>query len=85
MTEYDNTNRGIMSRDQKRTNDKAPEFTGTLNVAGTEYRIAAWVKERKDGSGKFFSLSVSPKEESYARPSSAERAKQQAADDDIPF
>ena len=85
MPEYDNTNRGIMSRDQKRTNDKAPEFTGTLDVEGTEYRIAAWIKERRDGSGKFFSLAISRKEESQARPSSAEKAKQQAVDDDIPF
>ena len=80
-TEFDNTNRGIMSRDQNRTNDKAPEFTGTLDVNGTEYRIAAWVKERKDGTGKFFSLKVSLPQEKKAKDSGRVADMQ----DDIPF
>lgn len=56
MTEYNNTNRGVLFRDNKRTNDRAPEYTGKLDVDGKEYRIAAWVKEGKNG--KFFSLQV---------------------------
>lgn len=62
MKAYDNTNRGILSRNDKRTEDRHPEYTGSLNVDGVEYRLSAWVKERKDGSGKFFSLSVKRKE-----------------------
>ena len=91
MTEYDNTNRGVLFRDENPKSEKAPSHTGTLNVNGTEYRVAAWVKVSKAGN-KFFSLSVSPKDEKpqNVRPSSAERAAKPAptiADmtDDIPF
>jgi uncharacterized protein (DUF736 family) len=58
MSDYDNTNTGTLFRDDKRTNDRAPEFTGTLNVEGKEYRIAAWVKESTKTGKKFFSLKV---------------------------
>lgn len=58
MPEYDNTNSGVLFRDTKRTNDKAPEYTGKLDVGGKEYRLAAWLKESKSGT-KFFSLKIS--------------------------
>ena len=81
MTKYDNTNSGILSRNDRRESDKHPEFTGTLNVEGTEYRLAAWVRERKDGSGKFFSLKVTPKEERAPKESKTIAE----LDDDCPF
>lgn len=62
MTQYDNTNKGILSRNDRREKDSQPEYNGTINVEGVEYWLSGWVKERKDGSGKFFSLSVKRKE-----------------------
>lgn len=62
MAEYDNTNRGILSRNDRKEKDTHPDHRGTLNVEGVEYYIDAWVKERKDKSGKFFSLSVKRKD-----------------------
>ena len=61
MTDYDNTNSGALFRNDRKTNDRQPTHTGTLNVEGKEYWISAWVKEGK--KGKFFSLDLSPKEE----------------------
>lgn len=55
---YDNVNRGVLFRDEKRTNERAPEYTGTINVAGKDFRLSAWVKESKAGK-KFLSLAVS--------------------------
>lgn len=55
---YDNTNSGALFRDEKRTNDRAPEYTGTLNVEGKDYRIVAWVKESTKSGKKFFSLKI---------------------------
>ena len=54
---YDTTNRGVLFRDEKRKNERAPEYTGTINILGKEYRLSAWIKESKTGK-KFFSLSV---------------------------
>lgn len=62
MTGYDNTNKGILSKNDRREKETHPEYTGTLNVEGVDYWVSGWVKERKDGSGKFFSLSVKRKE-----------------------
>jgi len=56
--EYDNTNSGALFRNNKRANERAPEFTGNINVDGVEKRIAAWVKESRAGN-KFFSIKVS--------------------------
>ncbi len=62
---------------------------------GVEFWLSAWIKDKKDGSGKFMSLSFKPKEErqQQQRPASAPAKKtlsQQAADDwsdpdSIPF
>lgn len=72
---YDNTDRGALFRNDRREGNQ-PEYTGKINVGGTEYRLAAWVRESNAGR-KYFSLAVSfpdkPKEP------------EQDFDDDIPF
>lgn len=60
MTEYDNNNRGAMFRNKDRKSDKHPEYSGSVNVEGVDYWLSGWVKEGK--SGKFFSLSLKPKD-----------------------
>lgn len=62
MSDYDNTNTGILSRNDRKEQPNHPDFKGQINVAGVEYWLSGWVKERKDKTGKFFSLSVKPKE-----------------------
>lgn len=62
---YDNTNRGTLSKNERKTKDTHPEYTGQINVEGKEYWLSAWVKEAKQGPNagkKFFSMSVKPKE-----------------------
>jgi hypothetical protein len=61
MTQYDETNKGALFRNERRENDRQPTHTGPLNVEGVEYWISAWTKESKAGK-KFFSLSVKRKE-----------------------
>ena len=61
MTTYDNTNRWILKRNERRAKDTSPEFVGTINIDGKEYWLSGWVKERQLG-GKMFSGTVKPKE-----------------------
>jgi len=64
MTEYDNTNRGSIWKNDKKENDKHPDFTGSLNVDGVEYWVSAW--KRKEGASSkapALSFSIKPKEE----------------------
>jgi len=65
MAEYDNTNRGVLFRQKEKKQDTHPDYEGNLNVEGVDFWIKGWIKEKKDGSGKFLSLSVKPKQ---ARP-----------------
>ena len=55
---FDNTNKGVLFKDEKRTNERAPEYTGTINVRGMDYKISAWIKESKAGK-RFLSLAIS--------------------------
>lgn len=82
---FDNTNSGILSRNERKEKDSHPDFSGQINVEGNDYWLSGWVKEKKDGSGKFFSLSVRPKD--GAKPAAKPQAKQslEEMDSDIPF
>lgn len=83
---YDKTNSGILSRNDRKEKDTHPDFTGQINVEGTDYWLNGWVKERKDGSGKFFSLSVRRKDAPRNEPARNEpKAEPDPFDDAIPF
>ena len=64
--QFDNTNRGILSRNERKEKDTHPSHKGSINVDGVEYWLDAWTQERKDGSGKFFSLSIKRKDQQSA-------------------
>lgn len=83
--QYDNTNRGILSRNTRREKDTHPEYTGSINIEGREYWLSGWVNEKKDGSGKFFSLSVKAKEPITIGPDEPGVTLNIQLNDDIPF
>jgi uncharacterized protein (DUF736 family) len=83
MSEYDNTNRGSLFRNNKKEEDRHPDFNGSINVEGTEYWLNAWIKESKKDGTKFFSLSIKEKQDS-PRQSSAPTRKSKV-DDGLPF
>ena len=92
MATYDNTNRGILSRNDRKEKDTHPSHKGSINIEGVEYWLDAWTQERKDGSGKFFSLSVKRKDKQAepARAPAAAPAPRHSSgfddmSDDIPF
>jgi hypothetical protein len=79
--EYDNTNRGVLfSERDKKTKDDDRDYSGSINIDGTEYWLSAWIRTSKKTGQKFMSLSVKPKEE--RAPSNEGR---RDMDDQIPF
>lgn len=88
---YDNTNSGLLARNERKEKDTQPDFTGSINVEGVEYWLSGWTKEGKPGSkleGKrYFSLSVRRKDSQVpaAAPKPAGGSGFEDMDDDIPF
>lgn len=82
----DFTNSGFLFKNDKKTEEKQPDYTGKLNIDGTEYKLAGWLRDTKDGR-KFLSLKPSPatppQQPAVARPPSPEVA--EYGDDDVPF
>ena len=60
MTQFDNTNRGSIWKNEKKLTDTHPDFTGALNVEGVEYWVSAW-KRKPDASPNAPALSFSIK------------------------
>ncbi len=56
MPDYDNTNRGVLFKNQNKKTDSHPDYTGSINIQGTDHWFSAWIKEGK--SGKFMSCSI---------------------------
>jgi len=83
MAEFDNTNRGVLFKNQYRKTEKHPDYTGNINVEGKELDLAAWVRKSKKGV-VYISLSVSePKVEDLT--SEIESVYNQDIDEDIPY
>lgn len=79
---YDNTNKGSLSKNEKKNSDKHPDYKGSANIEGTEYWISGWI--RKGQNGTFLSLAF---EEKNAQGSGNKRQQSRNAgsDGDMPF
>ena len=58
---FDNTNRGVLFKNQEMSRDSDADYRGNINVGGVEHWLNAWIKTSKAGE-KYMSLSVRPKE-----------------------
>ena len=81
MTEYDNTNRGVLFREEDKKNERGPDYTGTVNVNGEDFRLAGWIKTSQRSGQKFLSLAVSEPQNGGAAPTPSAGV----AVDDVPF
>jgi hypothetical protein len=67
---YDNTNSGLLAKNDKQGNESRPDYRGSINVDGRDYWLSAWIKTGRDGTKlagqKYMSLSVKPKDEQAA-------------------
>lgn len=84
--QYDNELRGLIGKNDRKEQDSHPDIKGECQIGGQSYWISGWRKERKDGSGSFYSLSFKAKDAPAPKPAS--RPAQQPASaymDDVPF
>jgi uncharacterized protein (DUF736 family) len=83
---YDNTNSGALFKNDDKSNERHPDYKGSLNVGGVDYWLSSWLKTSKAGA-KYMSLSVTPKNANNTR--APVQSKSAPADDfgdsEVPF
>lgn len=62
MPEYDNNNRGVLFKNDKKESERHPDYKGNIEVDGVAYWLSAWIKTDKNGN-KYMSLSVTRKDQ----------------------
>jgi hypothetical protein len=87
---YDNNLSGIISKNERTTDDKHPDIKGQCEIDGVQYWVDGWQKTRSSDQGKFYSLRFKRKDAAPAqKPSPAQRQAPAASSandfDDPPF
>lgn len=87
MPTYDNTNRGVLFKNDDKRDDKDPAYRGSINIDGKEFWLDAWLQKAKKDGKTFMSLRVKPKmAREHAGGSANPPARtQDDFDDKIPF
>lgn len=57
MSNYDNTNRGALFPNKRKTKANHPDYTGKIDINGTEHWVSGWLKTSKSGM-QFVSISL---------------------------
>jgi hypothetical protein len=71
--EFDNRSRGVLFKNDRKSEDKHPDYTGNyMDADGKEYFLDAWVRD--GAKGKFFSIRTKEKQ-----------ARKEAAGGAVPF
>jgi hypothetical protein len=60
-------NTGALFRDERKANEEDRDYSGAVNVDGTEYWLSGWIKQSKKTGKKYLSIAVKPKDESVKR------------------
>lgn len=89
MSNYDNTNSGMLAKNDRKEKDTHPDYRGVINVDGVDYWLSAWIKVGRDGSKmqgqKYFSLSVKAKDEQSKPAKGSQGSGFDDIDSDLPF
>jgi len=83
MSDYDESDKGVLFKNDKRGNDKAPDYRGKGNYGGKDFDISAWINESKSGM-KYMALKLQ-KPYQASEPVSEQPIAEEQTEDEIPF
>jgi hypothetical protein len=80
----DNTNRGVLFKNDRKQHDKQADYKGSINVNGEDFWLDGWINESKSGA-KYMSLSIKPKKKAETVAGEKKGAAGVDFNDEIPF
>jgi len=89
--EYDDKNRGVLFKNDKKESEKHPDYKGNyMDAEGNEFWVSAWIRTPKAGGDKFMSFETTAKKDVHnkgmaqAQKTLGEQLTE-IMEDDIPF
>lgn len=64
--QYDNTNKGALFPNDRKSKPNQPDYKGSINIEGVEYWISGWLKDTNRGT--IVSMSAEPKDQNGQQP-----------------
>lgn len=77
---YDNNMSGALFKNDKKTEDRHPDYTGQCEINGRQFRISSWLRVGKKSGQKFMSLAFTEMEERGTRQDRRSNPRQQSGD-----
>ena len=75
---------GSLFKNDRKTTDNHPDYTGSIMVNNKEHYLSAWVKEGT--KGKFFSVSIGKEKQAMGfKPAGSDEIKHTIEDSELPF
>ena len=78
--EQNTINKGTLFANDKKGNDKAPDYKGKLDINGKTYNLSGWVNTSKQNGSKYLSISINE-----FTPKEVASKAQETKKDDLPF
>jgi uncharacterized protein (DUF736 family) len=75
-------NSGVLFRNDRKQSEHSPDYSGAINVGGTEFQLSGWIKTSKNGN-KFLSLAIREASTTTSKPEDHKPAARN--DVDVPF
>lgn len=86
MSQYTNESTFVLFKNDKGDNPKRPDYRGKLYLGGEEYKLSAWITEKKDGTGeKYMRGKIERMNAAQPPPPRFANSEQPAKTDDIAF
>jgi hypothetical protein len=82
---YDNNLTGIISKNERKTDEKHPDIKGQCEIDGVQYWVDGWAKTRNSDGGKFYSLRFKRKDAAPQQAPRQAKPVQRNDFDDAPF
>jgi hypothetical protein len=83
MSNFDNTNRGVLFKNDRKEGDKDRDYQGTATIEGKEYWVSVWVNKSKAGKN-YMSLSFKAKEQKASAPKQSQPSHEDPFNDELP-